>query len=99
MKVLETVEMLATPFFDYVQILKGLHHCLRLQPREQQGTGEYRKEVNDRERERERESTGRGGVLGQALAQSSSFFLCAADKQNKMRARKNFRGRHLCFHI
>jgi len=55
MKVFETVEMLATPFFDYVQILKGLHHCLRLQPREQQGTGEYRKEVNDRERERERE--------------------------------------------
>ncbi len=32
-----------------------------------------------------------GGVLGQALAQSSAIFLCAADKQNKMRARKNSR--------
>lgn len=51
MKVFETVEMFATPFFVYVQLLKGLHHCLRLQPREQQGTGEYRKEVNERERE------------------------------------------------
>lgn len=68
MKVFETVDMFANPFFVYVQLLEGFHHCLRLQPREQQGTGEYRKEVNDREREREcRQGRGVGSGLGSIL--------------------------------
>ncbi len=37
-------------------------------------------------------------MLGQALAQSSAIFLCAADKQNKMRARKNS-GASICVFI
>lgn len=50
MKVFETVELFVFFVVVYEQLPKVLHHCVHLQPKEQQGTGEYRKEVNDRER-------------------------------------------------
>lgn len=96
MKVFETVDMFANPFFCLCTVTRRFSPLSAFTA--QGAAGDWRIQEGS-ERQRERGSAGRGGVLGQALAQSSSFFLCAADKQNKMRARRNFRGRHLCFHI
>lgn len=67
---------------------------------------EWRIQEGSVEREREvfggqsaREQHWRLGEGCWALAESLAFFLCATDKQNKIRARNILRGRHLCFHL